>query len=253
MKTDQEIVVGTIFRLGPHRLAHGDARDAELVKRLMGPNQIDLLLTDVPYGVAYAKSKRGLTKLASPDDIAGDHIQSDDKYRTFTSSWLGTTSPHLAKPNAVYIFSGDKMIFALREGMLEAGFKLAQVLIWVKQQPVIGRLDYQPQHELICYGWSGTHRFRKAKDRSILFHPRPHRSPYHPTQKPIGLLRQLILNSTKIGGVVYDPFCGSGSTLLAADQTKRRCYAIELSLKHCRTIISRYERLTGQKAEVVDE
>ena len=251
MKAAIQIKKGQIIRLGENYLACGDARDTNLVNRLLGNTKIDLLLSDIPYGVAYVEGKRGFSKLAKPEAIAGDHIQTDEEYRAFTASWLTATAPHLAKPNTAYIFTGDKMLFALREGMLEAGFKLAQVLIWVKQQPVLGRMDYQPQHELIAYGWHGTHRFHKAKDRSVLFHPRPQRSPHHPTQKPIGLLRHLILNNTKIGGTVYDPFSGSGSSLLAAHQTKRRCYAIELEPKHCRTIIARYEKLTGQKAELL--
>ena len=113
----------------------------------------------------------------------------------------------------------------------------------------MGRLDYLPQHELIAYGWAGTHEFRKAKDRSVLFHPKPTRSPLHPTMKPVGLLRRLVLNSSDVGGVVYDPFGGSGSVLIACEQTKRRCLTVELDPEYCRTIIARWERLTGGKAE----
>ena len=135
-----------------------------------------------------------------------------------------------------------------REGMIESGFKVAQLLIWVKSQAVVGRLDYAPQHELILYGWHGTHRFRRSKDKSVLFYPRPSKSALHPTTKPIGLIRRLILNSTEIGDVVFDGFLGSGTCLLACEQTKRQCFAVELDEEYCLTAIARWERMTGLKA-----
>jgi DNA modification methylase len=140
------------------------------------------------------------------------------------------------------------MIFALKNSLDELGCKLAQLLIWVKSQPVVGRLDYLPQHELIAYGWHGTHKFNRSKDKSVLFFPKPSKSVLHPTMKPIGLLRKIILNSSKINGVVFDPFLGSGSTLIACEQTKRRCFGIELDPHYCQVIIDRYTKLTGVEA-----
>lgn len=115
------------------------------------------------------------------------------------------------------------MLFTLKEAMGICVFKLAQLLIWVKNNQVVGRKDYLAKHELILYGWHGVHKFLKSKDKSVIFYPKPNSSPLHPTTKPIGLLRRLILNSTQIGDVVYDPFGGSGSTLIACEQTKRIC------------------------------
>ena len=139
------------------------------------------------------------------------------------------------------------MIFALKVGMEDAGYRLAQLLIWVKNNQVIGRRDYLAKHELIAYGWNGSHEFYKSKDSSVLFYPKPNASPLHPTTKPAGLIRRLILNSTLIGDVVYDPFLGSGTTLVACEQTKRICLAIEIDKDYCKTIINRYEKLKGEK------
>jgi len=160
-------------------------------------------------------------------------------------------SPFLAKKNAAYIFNADRMVFALRNGMYDAGFKFAQLLIWIKSHAVIGRLDYAPMHELIVYCWRGTHLFRRSKDKSVLFYPKPSKSVFHPTTKPVGLIRRLVLNSSIIGDAVYDGFCGSGTTLLACEQTRRRCYAVEIDEEYCRTIIRRWEQMTGKKAKVL--
>ena len=135
------------------------------------------------------------------------------------------------------------MLFALKSGLDVSNFKFCQLLIWIKNHSVIGRLDYLPQHELIAYGWYGSHKFFKSKDKSILAFPKPQKSLLHPTMKPISLLRHLILNSTQIGDYVYDPFGGSGSTLIACEQTKRKCLMVELDQKYCQVIINRYQKM----------
>lgn len=242
---------GTIWQLGAHRLACGDARDPALLKRLIGMKKIHLVCSDPPYGVAAVEAKRDFSNLLKDKEIANDHLQSEGEYRAFTRAWMEAVAPLLARKNAAYVFNADKMVWALRDGMLDAGFKAAQLLIWVKSHAVVGRLDYAPQHELILYGWRGTHRFRRSKDKSVLFYPRPAKSPFHPTTKPIGLIRRLILNSSEIGDVVYDGFLGSGTTLLACEQTKRMCVGVELDPEYCLTAIRRWEKLTGQKARRV--
>ncbi|MDD4027286.1 MAG: site-specific DNA-methyltransferase, partial [Candidatus Shapirobacteria bacterium] len=108
---------------------------------------------------------------------------------------------------------------------------------------VLGRMDYLIQHELIAYGWFGTHKFYKSKDKTILFFPKPQKSKLHPTMKPIPLIRHLILNSSQIGDYVFDGFLGSGTTLLAAEQTRRKCLGIELDPEYCQTIVNRYQRM----------
>jgi len=257
MKKQQEskpkklISLGTIWQLGEHRLAYGDCRDKELLKKLCGNHKVSLICTDPPYGVAVVESKRGLKTLAKDKIITNDQLQSDEEYRKFSSDWLNTILPHLAKRNTSYIFNADKMVWSLRHGMIDSGFKVSQLLVWVKSQSVLGRLDYAPQHELILYGWHGVHDFRRSKDKSVLFYPRPQKSLLHPTTKPIGLIRRLILNSSQIGDFVYDGFLGSGTTLLACEQTKRKCLAVELDLEYCLTSIKQWEKLTNLKAKIV--
>lgn len=245
-KQSLSINTGDVFVLGNHRLACGDARDVQLVDRLLGTDRVALILTDPPYGVAYVESKKGFTqKLGKEKVIQNDHEQSEDEYRLFTQGWLDPLRTKLTKKNAYYIFNADKMIFALREGIRDAHFTFTQLLIWAKSHAVIGRMDYLPQHELIAYGWYGTHAFLKSKDKSVLIHPKPSSSKLHPTMKPVGLLRRLILNSSSVGDVVYDPFSGSGSTLMACEDTKRRCCAVELDREYIATTLRRFEAKTG--------
>jgi len=144
------------------------------------------------------------------------------------------------------------MLCALRQGMKSAGIYYSQMIIWIKNTVVLGRKDYLCQHEIIAYGWHGRHKQERGKARSVMFYPKPHKSALHPTMKPVGLLRQLILNSTKKGDTVYDPYGGSGSTLIACEHTGRRCAMIEIDPKYVGTIISRWEKLTNKKAKKWD-
>jgi DNA modification methylase len=251
MKTQElpPIQPGDVFLLGSHRLIYGDAGDQSIIAKLIGSAKVDLILVDPPFGVAVVEGKKGFANhTANHKVILNDHLQSDAEYRAFTKTWLETIKPHLATKNSIYVFNSDKMLFALREGMVDAGCHFGQLLIWLKTQAVVGRLDYLPQHELIAYGWIGTHQFHKSKDKSLLIYPRPSKSKLHPTMKPVGLLRRLILNSSRVGGCVYDCFGGSGSTLMACEDTKRRCFMAELDPEYCKTIINRFENATGISA-----
>lgn len=240
----QKIKHGDIIQLGKHRLLFGDSRDPEKIKELIGADKVNLMLLDPPYGISYVSSKAGFSQsLGKPKDIANDQLQSEEEYIKFTEDWLKVILPYLDRKNSIYIFNSDKMIFALRQAMKNVGIYFSQLLIWVKSNAVIGRLDYLPMNELIAYGWFGTHSFKKSKDKSILFCPKPSKSKLHPTIKPLSLLRRLILNSTNIGDVVYDGFGGSGSTLIAAEMTGRRCLMVETDNEYCQTIINRYYRL----------
>lgn len=238
-----------MYRLGKHLLLCGDSRNKDMVAKLIGKNKIKAVIIDPPYGVAVTESKEGFKTLAKNKVVANDHLQSDAEYQKFSHDWIEAVIPYLERKNSFYIFNADKMVFALRQGMLEAGLKFGQLLIWVKTHAVIGRMDYAPQHELIAYGWFGVHDFVKSKDKSVLLCPKPNKSKMHPTTKPLDLIRRLVLNSTRIGDVVYDGFLGSGTTLLACEQTKRVCIGVELDPEYCQTIIDRFEKLTGIKAE----
>lgn len=250
-KSSNSIKYGDAFRLGEHLLICGDSRNKEMLAKFLNGKKIKSVICDVPYGVAVTESKEGFQTLAKNKVIVGDHIQSDEEYRKFTREWIEAVLPHLERKNSFYIFNSDKMVFALREGMLDAGLKFGQLLIWVKTHAVIGRMDYAPMHELVAYGWYGVHEFLKSKDKSVLICPKPSKSKMHPTTKPLDLIRRLILNSTRIGDVVYDGFLGSGTALLACEQTKRVCIGVELDTEYCQTIIDRFQKLTGLKAEKI--
>ena len=250
-KSPNLIKQGNIFKLGNHYLACGDSRDAEFVSKVVGKTKIKAVVCAPPFGVAVTESKHNFKRLLKDKVIINDHLQSDEEYTTFTQDWIETIKPHLERKNVFYIFNSDKMIFALREGMRNASCKFGQLLIWVKTQAVIGRMDYAPQHELIAYGWYGVHEFLKSKDKSVIIYPKPNRSPFHPTTKPVGLIRHLVLNSTRIGDVVFDGFLGSGTTLLACEQTKRICIGIEIDPEYVQTTISRFEKLTGVKTQKI--
>ncbi len=235
---------GDIVTLGDHLLLCGDSTDKVMVEKLLSSKSVRLILADVPYGVAYVESKNGFSKSqVKRKVIANDQVQTDESYQLFTQQWLEIMKPYLSAKNSYYIFNSDKMLFALKKALDISGFKFCQLLIWIKNHSVIGRMDYLPQHELIAYGWFGTHQFFKSKDKSILAFPKPNKSPLHPTMKPISLLRHLILNSTQIGDYVYDPFGGSGSTLIACEQTKRKCLMVEIDPEYCQTIIDRFNKL----------
>jgi DNA modification methylase len=245
----KSINLGDIFQLGEHRLVCGDAVNADHIEKLLGAEKIKFICTDVPYGVSLVSGKKDFVKSEiQHEEIQNDHIQSDEEFKTFTQNWLKPIKERLEYKNAFAVFNSDKMMFAMREAFLEEGFKLSQLLVWVKTAAVIGRLDYLPQHELIAYGWRGRHEFLKSKDKSVLISPKTKKNDLHPTMKNISVLRRLILNSTRRGDIVYDPFGGSGSTLIACEQTRRQCVMIEIIPKYCQVIIDRWEKLTEQKA-----
>jgi len=243
------VEIDSFTKLGEHILICGDSVNKDIIQRALMDTSISLVLTDPPYGVGYVENKAGFAELSNQTIIANDHQQTEQEYAVFTQRWIQPIIPYLAKKNAFYIFNSDKMIFALREGMQLSGVKFSQLLIWIKNHSIIGRMDYLPQHEFIAYGWYGTHEFHKSKDKSVILYPKPNKSKLHPTMKPVGLLRRLILNSTRIGDVVFEPFGGSGSTLIACEQTKRRCIMVEIDPTYCEVIINRFENLTGIKAE----
>lgn len=248
-KQNLSINKGDVFRLGDHLLVCGSCTDTNLVSKVLEGIKVKLILTDPPYGVSYVESKESLGKKVSVSkEIKNDDISSYDNYREFTTNWLEPIVPFLETKNGFYVFNGDKMLLPFLEALRDMNFKFSQLLIWVKSQPIVGRKDFSPQHELILFGWYGVHEFMKSKDRSILFHPKPQSNKLHPTMKPISLLRRLILNSTSLNDIIYDPFGGSGSTLISCEHTKRRCVMFEIDPDYCMTIIQRWEKLTGKEA-----
>ena len=244
-----EIQQGEVYKVGEHIIACGNSLDSEFVKKVIGNKKIRAILCDPPFGVAYVENKRDVSKIGIDKPIIGDQLQTDEEYSTFTRAWLGLVIPYLESYNACYIFNSDWMFPALRNGMKEAGFYYSQMIVWLKNNVVMGRKDYLPMFELIAYGWFGRHKMERSKAKNVIFHPKPAKSKLHPTQKPVGLLRKLIPNSTKINDYVYDPFLGSGSTAVACEHLGRRCIGIDIDPEYVATAIVRLEKLTGKIAE----
>jgi DNA modification methylase len=244
-----------IWKLGKHRLILGDATKKEDLDRLIEQQKITLTLTDPPYGVGYVEGKQEFLKTIQRDGkgkefsaIQGDGVNTD--YYEFSTKWLEAIKPHLKSKNAFYIFNGDTKLRELLNALHDTKYTKSSILIWLKNHIVVGRKDYHPQHELIVYGWYGTHAYFGNKDKTALFYPKPNKSKLHPTMKPPSLLRRLIFHSTRPGDVVLDPFGGSGSTLIACEQLGRVCFMVEMEESYCTTIIERWEKLTKQKAEL---
>jgi len=246
-----EITKGSVYRVGSHIVGCGSSLDKEFVKTVIAKNKIRAVVTDPPYGVAYVENKQSVVDIAKPKVIQNDHLQSESEYIEFSNAWISAIIPHLSEYNTFHIFNADSMFLALRTGMVQCGLHFAQMLIWLKNQPVMGRMDYLPQQELIAYGWYGKHKFEGSKAKNLIVHPRPSKSKLHPTQKPIGLLRKLILNVTRRDEYVYDGFLGSGSTAIACEHLGRRCIGIELDPEYVEVILTRLEKLTGKKRELI--
>ncbi len=235
-----------IFKLGSHFLGCGKAEDGDLLGRILQGRKINSVICDPPYASGTVEGKQGFAKLSNDTPIINDHLQSEQEYLDFTRNWIKTVHPHLSYPNSFYVFNSDRMIFAVKQAIEAEGGKFSQLLIWAKNHSVIGRLDYNPMHELIAYAWFGKHEFYKSKDKSILCYPKPQKSKFHPTTKPVPLIRHLILNSSRIGNVVWDGFGGSGTTLLGCEQTRRICVMTEISPLYCQTIIGRFRKIFPQ-------
>lgn len=241
---------GDIYTVGNHVVGCGDSTDANFVSKVIGKNKVRAILCDPPYAVAYVENKKGFAKLGVKDEkiIAGDHLQTEAEYEKFTKKYLDAAVPHLEEYNAVYIFNADPMFPSLRSGMKAAGLYYSQMIIWLKNQPVMSRKDYLSQYELVAYGWYGKHKMERSKSKNVLFYPRPSKSKLHPTQKPVGLIRRIIPDNTSVGDVIYDPFLGSGTTAVAAHHLGRKCIGIEIDAEYVSIVLARLERLTGQKA-----
>ena len=247
-----------LFRLGRHRLLCGDATSAEDVGRLMDGKKADLLLTDPPYGVSYASKNEFLNALDKGNriqtEIENDH-KTPEEMSAFWVAAFTTVREHMRPGASYYVtgpLAGDLPLFLL--ALKEGGFPLRHMLIWAKNNHVLGRSDYHYKHEPIFYGWvEGAHTFYGGSSETTLWTiDKPHKSDLHPTMKPVALFAKAIENSTKSGETVLDPFLGSGTTLVACEQLGRICYGMEISPQYCQVIIDRWEKLTGQKAVKVD-
>ncbi len=233
------VMRGDIWTVGRHRLMCGDATSAEDVTKLMGGKKANLIVTDPPYGVSF-KSSDGLT-------IQNDSIKGNDFY-TFLFNSFQRMAEHLESGGSAYVFHVDTEGLNFRKAFIDAGFHLAGVCIWVKNSLVLGRSDYQWQHEPVLYGFlkNGKHRwYSDRKQTTIWNYDKPKRNKNHPTSKPLDLLSYPICNSSQENAIVLDTFGGSGSTLMACEQTNRICHMMELDEKYASVILRRYVEDTG--------
>jgi DNA modification methylase len=238
---------GDLWALGRHRLLCGDATKPEDLARVTGGQAVDMLLTDPPYNVAYeGKTPDRLT-------IANDAMP-DAEYRTFLASALTAAGQHLRTGGSFYVWHADTAGLAVRSACADAGLAVRQCLVWVKSVLVPGRQDYQWRHEPCLYGWADGAAHTWLSDRSqttVLEFDKPARNGDHPTMKPVDLFAYLVGNSCPPGGSVLDPFAGSGTALVAAEQTGRTAYLVELDPRYVDVVVARFEAFTGHKAERV--
>jgi len=263
-----DIVIGDLFEIGEHRLLCGDSTQVDTWQKVMDDKLCDMVMTDPPYNVDY----EGGTGLK----IINDSMSNSSFYQ-FLYDFYTALGSYTKKGGAWYVWHADSEGANFRQAMKDSGILLKQCLIWVKNSMVMGRQDYQWKHEPCLYGWKegAAHYFtnerthttviedkvdikKLTKDEmkkmltemlsdknktTIINCDKPHRSAEHPTMKPILLLAPLIQNSSKENEIVADGFLGSGSTMVAAHQLKRKCYGLELDPKYCQVIVDRMKKL----------
>ena len=230
---------GDIWTVGRHRLMCGDATSAEDVAALMSGTKANLILTDPPYGVSF-RSSSGLT-------IQNDSMKNEEFYNFLLSAFQCMVE-HLESGGAAYVFHADTEGLNFRRAFVDAGLHLAGCCIWVKDSLVLGRSDYQWQHEPVLYGFmqNGKHKWYSDRKQTTIWNfAKPKRNADHPTSKPLDLLSYPIGNSTQENAVVIDTFGGSGSTLMACEQMDRICCTMELDEKYASVFLRRYVEDTG--------
>lgn len=229
---------GDVWTLGRHRLVCGDSTKPETFALLMGDRKANLVITDPPYNVNYE---------GSAGKIKNDNM-ADDAFYQFLLAAFQNTEAAMADDASIYVFHADTEGLNFRRAFTDAGFKLSGTCIWKKQSLVLGRSPYQWQHEPVLFGWkkAGKHQWYTGRKESTIWEfDKPKKNGDHPTMKPIPLLAYPIMNSSMSNTLVLDPFGGSGSTLIACEQTDRSCCMIELDEKFCDVIVKRYIEQVG--------
>lgn len=259
------VKAGERYQLGNHILMCGDSTNKEDVTKLLRGGVADLLLTDPPYNVNYSGGTKD--KLT----IANDDMDDSSFYQFLIDAFANADS--VMRPGAAfYIWHADSNGLTFRRACNDAGWKIRQCLIWVKNSMVLGRQDYQWKHEPCLYGWKDGASHYFVADRTettvredeleaaideekttILRYNKPTSSKMHPTMKPVKLIGDLIYNSSRKDDNVLDLFGGSGTTLIACEETDRNCYMMEYDPHYCDVIISRWEALTGKKAVAITD
>ena len=238
--------LGDVWTLGRHRLVVGDSTLPETYDVLMAGAKANLVVTDPPYNVDYE---------GSAGKIKNDHMEDENFYQFLFAAFVNMEQ-HMESDASIYVFHADTEGLNFRSAFKAAGFYLSGCCIWKKQSLVLGRSPYQWQHEPCLFGWKkgGKHNwYSDRKQTTIWEFDRPKKSDSHPTQKPVGLIAYPIKNSSMSNCIVLDPFGGSGSTLIACEQTNRICYTIELDEKYADVIVNRYIEQAGSAENVFVE
>jgi DNA modification methylase len=248
-----DITPGDLFQLGRHRLLCGDSTSVGAIEKLMCGEKAALIATDPPYGVAYGveTGTKGTYRPIANDDNDGPKLQA------FLEEVFRTALPFLRDDAAWYLWHAQltQGFFAAAAAAAAAAVRIHRQIIWVKPSLVLGHGDYHWQHELCFYGWREGNRARWFGDRSqtTVWEVGRENDKVHPTQKPVELFARPMRFNTIQGEVCFEPFSGSGSQLLAAEQQGRRCCAVELDPQYVQVAIDRWEAFTGQKAVKVGE
>lgn len=247
--TSSEIETNRVYEVNGHRLLLGDSTSTESVSTLFGSLKADLLLTDPPYGVDLSDKNKMLNSLGGrhtaerrTEHIAGD--AQEVNYREMFKSFLSLTP--LAEVSSCYVFMSSNYLHELRNAIDELGYKFGDYLCWIKNAHSLTRKDYDSKLEHIAYFWKNTHKFYAKEHRTnVLMYDRLTKNELHISQKPVQILSQLVTDGSEEGSIVYDPFLGSGSTMQACHQNRRRCFGIEIDRKHFETA---YDRIKNNSA-----
>jgi DNA modification methylase len=230
--------LGDLWLLGEHRLICGDSTNPKTYEDLMDGKLANLTITDPPYNVNYE---------GTAGKIKNDNMGNQAFYDFLLASFQGMETV-MAKDASIYVFHADTEGLNFRKAFSDAGFYLSGTCIWKKQSLVLGRSPYQWQHEPVLFGWKkkGKHNwYSDRKQTTIWEFEKPKKNKDHPTMKPVALVAYPILNSSLTNCIVLDPFGGSGSTLIACEQTDRICHMIELDEKYADVIVKRYIEQVG--------
>jgi len=234
--------MGDVYELGPHRIMCGDSTDAEQVKTLLNGKVVDMLFTDPPYNVDYE---------GTAGKIKNDKME-DNTFYLFLYSAFQNMFEHTKPGGAIYVCHADTEGLNFRNAFKNAGFKLAECLVWVKNALVLGRQDYHWRHEPILYGWKegAAHYFIDDRTQDTIWeYNKPKKNEEHPTMKPLELCGRAIANSSRRHETVLDLFGGSGSTMIAADQLDRKSFLMELDEKFIDVIVKRYIKYKGSSED----
>lgn len=244
---------GEIIELGPHRLACGDCTDPSVHVALMGDERAHMLNTDPPYNVAYNTTNRPTAQKSkkAARAIANDKM-SPEQYRLFTEQWLGEVKDYLKAGAGYYIWNGHANFGHMSDLLTELKMKPRNVITWAKESLSPGFSHYNQQTEFCLYGWKNgkSKQWHGPKNESTLWSVTRDRGNLyrHPTQKALPLAERAIRNSSSRGNLIFDPFLGSGTTLIAASRLGRRCFGIELDPRYCDVIVRRYIATVGRSA-----